>query len=77
MVAIRWEKVAPLAIPSQGWSAERGEAMPQQKRGLGKGLGALIPSAPSAPAVPGGYGAVPRETAGYAGHAGTPWPPTR
>jgi ParB family chromosome partitioning protein len=70
MVAIRWEKVAPLAIPSQGWSAERGEAMPQQKRGLGKGLGALIPSAPSAPAVPGGYGAVPRETAGYAGHAG-------
>jgi ParB family transcriptional regulator, chromosome partitioning protein len=29
--------------------------MPQQKRGLGKGLGALIPTAPSASGTPGGY----------------------
>ena len=26
--------------------------MPQQKRGLGRGLGALIPAAPAAPAAP-------------------------
>ena len=46
------ENESGLAVPSQRWSAERGEAMPQQKRGLGKGLGALIPSAPSGPSGP-------------------------
>jgi ParB family transcriptional regulator, chromosome partitioning protein len=30
---------------------ERGETMPQPKRGLGKGLGALIPTAPTFPAA--------------------------
>src|ERR1700690_3019458 len=46
--------------------AYRGETMPQQKRGLGKGLGALIPTAPSsatgqqaAEARPDGHGQVP------------------
>jgi ParB family transcriptional regulator, chromosome partitioning protein len=38
--------------PGLAWelcaSGQRGEAMPQQKRGLGKGLGALIPTAATA-----------------------------
>src|ERR1700722_5563188 len=36
-----------------GASGLQGEAMPQQKRGLGKGLGALIPTAPTVAAEPG------------------------
>ncbi len=39
--------------------------MPPQRRGLGKGLGALIPSAAAAPAVPGGLQA--QQDAGHGG----------
>ncbi len=43
--------------------------MPQQKRGLGKGLGALIPSAPAAPSGPAGLAAL-TEPAGLAAPSG-------
>jgi len=55
----------------------RGEAMAQQKRGLGKGLGALIPTGPVTPAggmagggMPGGSGPAPGGVAGHGGPAG-------
>jgi len=41
--------------------------MPQPKRGLGKGLGALIPTAPLAPTAAGGYEPGTREFSGLGG----------
>jgi ParB family transcriptional regulator, chromosome partitioning protein len=47
---------------------ERGETMPQPKRGLGKGLGALIPTAPAAgPSAGDPAGARPPASPGLAG----------
>jgi ParB family chromosome partitioning protein len=60
---------------------ERGETMPQPKRGLGKGLGALIPTAPNTPAVggtsvagppPGAAGSGDRSAGGTTAAAGEP-----